>query len=208
MHEVAAKPKRITWRDWMPEGSPEPQTLLTRDEFLARLNAQNVNVDESDLRYWEYSGILPRAIKKWHENANYVFYPRWMLQTVTLLRGLRDAGLPLRDIPHYLQQDTEDALRFTRLAEEQDQLNQKLNDQADQTIFEDVQRGGDELLIARGRKRARYAVMASLDAKIRDIVQRYETVTDSHVGEVTVLFKAPGGEELDRYDIAFRGKST
>jgi hypothetical protein len=98
------KANQATWRDWQPPDVPEPMALLTRDEFLARLHRRGVDVEENDLRYWEYEGILPRAIRQWDAGAKArrAYYPLWMMAPVVALRELRREGFPLRDILPYL----------------------------------------------------------------------------------------------------------
>ena len=92
-------PKPSTWRDWMPAGAPEPEELLTRDELLARLKAWRVDATEADLRFWEYSGVLPRPIRRWHNGAVRALYPDWFPHLVRELRRLqRREGLTLGEI--------------------------------------------------------------------------------------------------------------
>src|SRR5215210_3834154 len=79
------KPQRITWRDWQPPGTPDPDGLMTREEFVSRLNDLAVDVDESDLRYWEGLGVLPRGVRKRRNKITRVYYPRWLMLSVQLL---------------------------------------------------------------------------------------------------------------------------
>jgi DNA-binding transcriptional MerR regulator len=185
--------KRETWLDWMPDGSEEPRELLSREAFIARLNALGVDVSESDLRFWEYHGVLPRAVKKWRDGANRVYYPRWMIQTVTLLRALQGVGLPLRDVVPHLKKTVADAIS---VVETIDQLGQRPD--ADTTGT-----AGDKLLRFRAQKLARFVLMESLEPEIKDLARRYEAVTSSRVGTIRVFFESDDGTELDRYDLDF-----
>jgi hypothetical protein len=109
--KTTEKANQATWRDWQPPDVPEPTVLLTRDEFLARLQRRGVDVEENDLRYWEYEGILPRAVRQWdpEAKARRAYYPLWMMAPVVALRELRRDGLPLRDILPYLKFAATDA---------------------------------------------------------------------------------------------------
>lgn len=179
---------RETWRDWMPEGVPEPVNLMTREAFVARLNAIDVDVDEGDLRYWEYHGALPRAIKRWHDGANRVFYPRWLIYTVALLRALQAAGLPLRSITPRLRDSTQEALDWVA------QIEALVGDHA-------MGPGpkGDALLGARAAVVGRFVLLESLDDALAGIGQRYRAITGKPVRLVRVSFLADDEEELDRY---------
>ncbi len=57
-----------------------------------------VAASESDLRYWEYEGILPRAVRQWHEGAVRAIYPVWYLRLVRYLRQMQHEGLSLAEI--------------------------------------------------------------------------------------------------------------
>lgn len=93
------KPKRETWRDWLPEVAPDPDELLTRDELIGRLRSWRVDATEADLRYWEYAGVLPRPVRRWHDGAVRALYPDWFPHLVRELRRLqRREGLTLEEI--------------------------------------------------------------------------------------------------------------
>jgi hypothetical protein len=94
------KPNQETWRDWVPPGIDTPLPLITRDELLARLQQRNIDVKLSDLRYWEYEGILPRPERKWDPavKARRAYYPIPIMASIMALRELQGAGLQLRDI--------------------------------------------------------------------------------------------------------------
>ncbi len=84
----------------MPVGAPEP-TLLTRAQVVQALARRGVKVNESDLRYWEYEGILPRPVRQWHEGAVRAVYPDWYPFLVRRIRALQRQGLSLSEIaPH------------------------------------------------------------------------------------------------------------
>ncbi len=92
------KPKRETWRAWLPDGVPEPD-LVTRDELVAILASWRLNVSVGDLRYWEHEGIIPKPIRQWHEGAVRALYPAWFKYVIRELRRLqRVEGLRLEQI--------------------------------------------------------------------------------------------------------------
>jgi DNA-binding transcriptional MerR regulator len=106
--EAAEKPNDQTWIDWLePKERDSLALITTRDELLTRLERLNIDVKLSDLRYWEYEGILPRPVRKWDPDvkAMRAYYPMQMVAVIFALRELQAAGLQLRDIAP--------ALRFT-----------------------------------------------------------------------------------------------
>ncbi len=108
---TADKPPRITWRDWQPPGTPDPDELLSREAFIARLNDLAVNVSESDLRYWEGLGILPRGVRKRSNQVTRVYYPRWLMASVELLRTLQSFGWSLQEIGPRLRETAPKAIQ-------------------------------------------------------------------------------------------------
>lgn len=182
--ETPAKGTRETWRDWMPEGSPEPADLMTREAFLARLNGVGVDAVEGDLRFWEYHGVLPRAIRRWHDGASRVLYPRWMIMAVALLRDFQDLGFSLRDIAPRLRALVRDAIGW-----------------GDTAGLSPAQ--ADAALRQRARDLARFALLESIDNELAELGRRYAVVTRQDVGTVRVTFLAPDGQEIDRYEARF-----
>ncbi len=123
MPETTPKENRETWQDWMPADLPAPTRLLTRNELIDQLQAAGVAVSASDLRYWEYEGVLPRAVRQWRDGANWVVYPRWIASTIALLRALqRASSLSLQEIAPILEQES------GRLARQSAGLEQIEND--------------------------------------------------------------------------------
>ncbi len=112
--EAPAKPKRETWQDWLPPGVPAftPDELMPRAEFLTELRNRGIDASESDLRYWEYVGALPRPIRRWHEGATRALYPRVAFDAVSTLRRLQRDGLPLEDIGARLRERTRFVFAF------------------------------------------------------------------------------------------------
>lgn len=110
-------PKRETWRDWMPAGSTEPATLLSREELIERVNRFGAEVDEGDLRFWEYRAVLPRVVKRWSNGANRAYYPLWMVSIVVFLRELQRAGLSLQEIGPMLRQRVPSAVSMAETIE-------------------------------------------------------------------------------------------
>jgi len=107
--EAPTKPKRETWRDWLPPNMP-PQAeddLVTRDQLLdqvkRRCAADTKPVTEIDLRYWEHLGALPGPVRKWHNGATRALYPGWMWLAVREVRLLQRAGYSLAQIAPQLR---------------------------------------------------------------------------------------------------------
>ncbi len=96
--ETSTKPKRETWRDWMPDGAPEPDELLTRDELLERLRGEGFVVSVDDLRNWQSTGTIPYGINRWRDGSVKTHYPRWMLDVVRTLRAMQSDGRKLAEI--------------------------------------------------------------------------------------------------------------
>ncbi len=94
---------RETWRDWLPPERHDPGQLLTREQLVKRLQAAGVKADVADLRYWEYLGILPRAVRQRHEGATRAVYPEWFVYLVRQLRALQGAGYDLDTIGSILR---------------------------------------------------------------------------------------------------------
>lgn len=170
---------RVTWRDWHPEGvDPEE---MTRSELVARLNAQGVDVDEADIRFWEYQQILPRPIKHRSNNVTWCYYPRWMIFTITLLRALQAIGMPLRDIAPRLRETAE---LGSILLEELSPLSEEKDLQA-----------GDRILADRANGQAKRAFLHSLEPRLAEIGRRYKAVTGKPVSLVTMVFRDDDGDE-------------
>lgn len=111
-----APTKRETWRDWLPDGTPEPTYLLTREEVVAaaersarlgRLSNQQSgksivlgtgSISTGDLRYWESIGVLPRPLRRRHEGAQRALYPAWYTHLARQVRLYQDLGWSLDEI--------------------------------------------------------------------------------------------------------------
>jgi len=96
-HVTVASTKQ-TWRDWMPEGTPEPDRILTRDELVERLRYYNIDADTESIRFWERAGILPRPIRQRRDGATRTTYPDWMIYLVQRIRQLQAEGFSLEQI--------------------------------------------------------------------------------------------------------------
>ncbi len=92
-----------TWRDWMRSGATEPG-LLTRSELLDALHARGIDAENSDLRFWEYEGVLPRPVRQWHHGAVRAVYPDWFVYLIAQLRGMQRAGFTLQEIAPKLRE--------------------------------------------------------------------------------------------------------
>lgn len=113
MTTATKAPAKETWRDWLAEDGVdqsnldaiEAEGLLTRDQVIAAVNdtdlvrhkvLQPVSVDDVEL--WEYRGILPRPIRRWHEGAVRALYPRWAINLVAQVRRYQYRGVPLDEL--------------------------------------------------------------------------------------------------------------
>lgn len=87
------------WRQWVPD-APElnRESLLTRAEILALLGV-SAPVSASDLRFWEYTGVLPRPVRQWKDGATRALYPLWYAMLVRRLREFQKHGLTLKELP-------------------------------------------------------------------------------------------------------------
>ncbi len=103
--EGPAKTNRETWLDWLPEGGRTPE-LLTRDEVIGRVRARDAEVSTSDLRYWEYAGVLPRPVRRWHQGATRAVYPDFAVSAIVEVRRLQDSRIPLDQIGQRVRERT------------------------------------------------------------------------------------------------------
>jgi hypothetical protein len=101
-----------TWADWFPD-QEDGSALLSRESFLERLHARGIEAKESDLRYWEYEGILPRPMLRWDPEvkARRAYYPIWAMAAVFALRALQNEGRQLRDMGPILRAASAEAAR-------------------------------------------------------------------------------------------------
>ena len=103
---MTTKPKQETWANWgNPGDDAEHDPLRTREELIAFLAKLDVPVAVTDLRFWEGAGILPRAIKRWHEETRSVraLYPITAAAVIEQLRDLQAAGYTLSQIARILR---------------------------------------------------------------------------------------------------------
>ena len=85
-------PPKETWADWQSPASPEPEPLLTRAELVERVRADGFDVTERVLAYWEHSGVLPRAVRRWRDGKPAALYPQWAVSAVVTIRIMQTAG--------------------------------------------------------------------------------------------------------------------
>jgi len=106
MTATATKPSpktnQKTWLDWQHEllpQLPDPSTdeLISREEFLDQLRGRGVDVSNGTLAFWEKSGVLPRAVRKWR-GVPQAFYPFWLLSAVAFVYNERDRDRSLAEI--------------------------------------------------------------------------------------------------------------
>lgn len=88
---------RETWRDWLGPDEPDPEELFTRDEMAAMASGVDL-ITGDDLRYWEYQGVIPRSIRKWHDGKARAVYPGWYVYLARNVRQLQRQGLSLAEI--------------------------------------------------------------------------------------------------------------
>lgn len=91
------KPKHPTWRDWMPDGAPEPE-VLSRDELLEALEANGVNLTASGLNYYRQKGVIPRPVHQRYQGKTQAVYPAWMIQAIVHAKKLQAMGKTLEEI--------------------------------------------------------------------------------------------------------------
>lgn len=96
------KPKRETWRDWLPPGVPEPEQRFTREEVVEWLAKRHVAgmrpISAGDIAYWERIGVLPSGVRQWHEGSARALYPHWYWLLARQVRALQHAGFSLDEI--------------------------------------------------------------------------------------------------------------
>jgi hypothetical protein len=83
-----------TWREWMPEGIPEPfdYELLGREEVVERLRQSNVPMTARTLRLWEAQGMLPHPVRKHFKGATRATYPPWFVNLAVLVNAAKLRG--------------------------------------------------------------------------------------------------------------------
>jgi len=91
------KTNQETWRDWMPVSEitgerAEIGDLFTRDEILQELEKRGIAINPETFRSWEKYGLLPRAVRQWHNGAVRAVYPSWIVRTASITRSLLDKG--------------------------------------------------------------------------------------------------------------------
>lgn len=90
-----------TWQRWQAPGAPDVRQL-TREEMIAELTRYHVHppVEISDLRYWEYWGVLPRPVRRAAVEGGRAVarYPVWVVTLIMALRHLQADGVTLEEI--------------------------------------------------------------------------------------------------------------
>ncbi len=100
MGKQRTKSKRETWRDWLPPSAPLPEVLYTRDELVLELERLDLGPGATarDIAYWESEGIIPTAVRQWHDGAVRAIYPEWIVWLIVELRTLQQEGYSLSEI--------------------------------------------------------------------------------------------------------------
>jgi DNA-binding transcriptional MerR regulator len=96
-------PHPKTWRALMSPWWPDPEPLLTRGELVDRLRSTGVNITPRTLAFWEQQGVVPRAVRRFHNGKTQAVYPEWMIPLVTSVREMQQAGLSLEEIQGAIQ---------------------------------------------------------------------------------------------------------
>jgi len=179
--QTTDKPQRVTWRDWQPPGTPDPDELMTREEFVARLNDLAVDVDGNDLRYWEALGVLPRGVRKRRDKVTRVYYPRWLMQSVQLLRDLQGLGLSLEEIGPRLKAAAAEAVGVAKETENTPMRPGRPGRPSCSTR-------GDVTLLNWTRTITEPARLELLMSDLVRLARRYEAITGNHPDLVRVSF--------------------
>lgn len=179
-----ARPKE-TWRDWMPEGAPEPDQILTRDELVERLRYYNVDADTESLRFWEREGILPRPIRQRRNGATRTTYPDWMIYLVRRIRQLQAEGFSLEQIRPRVRRSAEmllgGELGLAHLSPEQYREAERLRDTMP---FWQYAVGAEDV-----------EWPSSLGPALREMARRVEAVTGVLSHHVNVVIVSDDGGE-------------
>jgi len=95
-----AETKRQTWLDLLPDGAPRPplDSMLTREELLEELHRRGVEVTSVTLVFWEKSGVLPRAVRRYRGGRAHTLYPRFAVDAIAQVRDRQAAGRTLEEI--------------------------------------------------------------------------------------------------------------
>lgn len=97
MTEARVRPKHETWRDWMPEGVPEPD-VLSRDELMEALAERGVNISTHTFDHYRRVGVLPRPVRQHYGGVTQAVYPAWFVPAVLSIRRQLAAGRSLEQI--------------------------------------------------------------------------------------------------------------
>jgi DNA-binding transcriptional MerR regulator len=89
---------RETWRDWQPKGTPEPTELLSREEVANHSLLAGTGVTADLIKYWEFIGALPKAVRKSHHGTVRAVYPGWYPVVVLQLHQLQQIGVKLSEM--------------------------------------------------------------------------------------------------------------
>jgi hypothetical protein len=88
MAEVTAPPTRATWSDWIGD-DVDPDTLMGRDELLARLAAEGFTVSEYDLKSWQRIDVIPLGIPHRRGRSTISLYPPEATTALAFVRQLQ-----------------------------------------------------------------------------------------------------------------------
>jgi len=99
MPETTPKAPKETWRDWFPNNEP----TLTVDDLLSELQALDVDVDRSTLRFWQKDHILPIPERRKIGTGTYAVYPPVAVALIIDIRDMQARGLQLKMIRPWIR---------------------------------------------------------------------------------------------------------
>jgi DNA-binding transcriptional MerR regulator len=102
---------RRDWRDWLPDGAPEPQ-LITRDELIEWLADNGINLPTRTLESWHRQGVLPYPVRRKHGETVKALYPTWFITAIKHLRDSQDRGLSLDKIKPLMRMDALNSIQW------------------------------------------------------------------------------------------------
>lgn len=176
---------RETWRDWLPPGAPLPDVLYTRDELVRELEAldHGPRVTARDIAYWESEGVIPAAVRQWHNGAVRAIYPDWVLWLIVELRSLQQEGYTLSQIAIKLRSPVRVYL-------------------ADQMPRNDEVRADIQRTISRAQEAPRETPSAAdLRAALRKFTIMHGGLTGKMATQVEIVFRDASGSVIYTDDI-------
>ncbi len=192
MSKQRSKSKRETWRDWLPPSAPLPEVLYTRDELVRELERLDLGprVTARDIAYWESEGIIPTAVRQWHNGAVRAIYPEWILWLIVELRTLQGEGYNLNQIALKLRSPLRVYL-------------------ADQMPHNDAVRADIQRTISRTQEAPKESpITADLREALRKFTILYGALTGNLASHVEIRFRDALGQVIYDDDITIDPRSS